>query len=53
MGMTSEGLVEMLKVTLQTLAATIILLVLMEGQVEGLGCADPGVRTPIGASGIL
>ena len=25
-------------------------LVSMGGRVEGLGCADPGVRTPIGAS---
>jgi hypothetical protein len=27
-------------------------LVLMEGRAEGLACADPGARTPIGASGI-
>jgi hypothetical protein len=27
------------------------LLVSMGGQVEGLACADPGARTPIGASG--
>ena len=26
-------------------------LVSMGGQVEGLACADPGARTPIGASG--
>ena len=26
-------------------------LVLMGGRVEGLACADPGARTPIGASG--
>ena len=26
-------------------------LVLMGGQAEGLACADPGARTPIGASG--
>ena len=28
-------------------------LVLMGGQTEGLACADPGARTPIGASGIF
>ena len=28
-------------------------LVLMGGRVEGLACADPGARTPIGASGNL
>jgi hypothetical protein len=28
-------------------------LVSMGGQAEGLACADPGARTPIGASGIL
>ena len=27
-------------------------LVLMGGQTEGLACADPGARTPIGARGI-
>jgi hypothetical protein len=27
------------------------LLVLMGGRAEGLACADPGARTPIGASG--
>jgi hypothetical protein len=26
-------------------------LMLMGGRVEGLACADPGARTPIGASG--
>jgi hypothetical protein len=28
-------------------------LVLMGGRAEGLACADPGARTPIGASGII
>jgi hypothetical protein len=28
-------------------------LVSMGGRAEGLACADPGARTPIGASGIL
>ena len=28
-------------------------LVSMGGQAEGLACADPGARTPIGASGIF
>ena len=28
------------------------LLVSMGGRAEGLACADPGARTPIGASGI-
>ena len=28
-------------------------LVLMGGRAEGLACADPGARTPIGASGNL
>ena len=27
-------------------------LVLMGGRAEGLACADPGAKTPIGASGI-
>ena len=27
-------------------------LMLMVGRAEGLACTDPGVRTPIGASGI-
>ena len=29
-----------------------ILLMLMGAQAEGLACADPGARTPIGVSGI-
>ena len=31
--------------------AETFLLVLMGGRAEGLACADPGARTPIGASG--
>ena len=32
------------------MCANKFLLMLMEGQVEGLACADPGARTPIGMS---
>ena len=39
--MTSEGLGEMFEFTI----------VSMGGQAEGLACADPGARTPMGASG--
>jgi hypothetical protein len=40
-----------LKVTLQTPVPGKFPLVPMGGQAEGLACADPGARTPIGASG--
>ena len=33
------------------MCAEIFWLVLMGGRAEGLACADPGARTPIGASG--
>ena len=32
------------------MCANKFLLMLMEGQAEGLACADPGARTPIGMS---
>ena len=43
---------KILKVTLQTRAPKIFASV-DGGRVEGLACADPGARTPIGASGIF
>ena len=43
--MTSEGLGEMFE------GAGKFPLVSMGGGAEGLACADPGARTPIGASG--
>ena len=45
--MTSEGLGEMFE------GAGKFPLVSMGGRAEGLACADPGARTPIGASGNL
>ena len=42
-----------MKATLQTRVPGKILLVSMGGQAEALACADPGARTPIGASGIF
>ena len=42
--MTSEGLGEIFE-------GDFVDLVLMGGQAEGLACAYPGARTPIGASG--
>ena len=45
--MTSEGLGEMLEGD----SAGKFPLVSMVGRAEGLTCADPGARTPIGASG--
>ena len=49
--MTFEGLGEMFEGDSADTCAGIFLLVLMGGQAEGLACADPGARTPIGASG--
>ena len=49
--MTSEGLGEMLEGDSADTCAGKFPLVSMGGQVEGLTCADPGARTPIGASG--
>ncbi len=49
--MTSEGLVEMFEGDSADTCTKKFLLVLMGGQAEGLACADPRARTPIGASG--
>ena len=49
--MTSKGLGEMLEGDSVDTCAGDFLLVSMGGRVEGLVCADPGARTPIGASG--
>ena len=46
--MTSEGLGEMFEGDSADTCGG----VLMGGQAEGLACADPEARTPIGASGI-
>ena len=51
--MTSEGLGEMFEGDSADTGAGKFLLVLMGGRAEGLACADPGARTPIGASGNL
>ena len=50
--MTSEGLGEMFEGDSADTCAGQFPLVLMRGRAEGLACADPGARTPIGASGI-
>ena len=49
--MTSEGLGEMFEGDSADMCAGKFPLVSMGGQAEGLACADPGARTPIGASG--
>ena len=49
--MTSEGLGEMFERDSADTWAGKFPLVLMGGRAEGLACADPGARTPIGASG--
>ena len=49
--MTSEGLGEMFEGDSADMCAGKFPLVSMEGRAEGLACADPGARTPIGASG--
>ena len=49
--MTSEGLGEMFEGDSADTCATKFPLVLMGGRADGLACADPGARTPIGASG--
>ena len=51
--MTSEGLGEMFEGDSADTCAGKFPLVSKGGRVEGLACADPGARTPIGASGIL
>ena len=49
--MTSEVLGEMFEGDSAYTFAGKFLLMSMGGRVEGLACADPGARTPIGASG--
>ena len=49
--MTSEGLGEMFEGNSADMCARKFPLVSMGGRAEGLVCADPGARTPIGASG--
>ena len=51
--MTSEGLGEMFEGDSADTCARTFPLVLMGGRAEGLACADPVARTPIGVSGIL
>ena len=51
--MTSEGLGEMFEGDSADMCAAKFPLVSMGGRAEGLACADPGARTPIGASGII
>ena len=50
--MTSEGLGEIFEGDYADMCAGKFLLMLMGGQAEGLPCADPGARTPIGVSRI-
>ena len=49
--MTSEGLGEMFEGDSADMCAGKFLLLLMGGRAEGLACADPGARNPIGTSG--
>ena len=49
--MTSEGLGKMFEAEFADTCAEKFPLVSMGGRVEGLACADPEARTPIGASG--
>ena len=51
--MTSEGLGEMFEGDSADTCAGKFPLVSMGGQVEGLACADPGARTPIGTRGFF
>ena len=48
--MTSEGLGEMFEGDSADTCAGKFPLVSMGGRAEGLACADPGARTPLGAS---
>ena len=50
--MTSEGLGEMFEGDTADMCAKKFTPVAMGGRAEGLACADPGARTPIGASRI-
>ena len=49
--MTSEGLGEMFERDSADMCAGKFPLVSMGGRAEGLACADPEARTPIGVSG--
>ena len=49
--MTSEGLGEMFEGDSADKCAGKFLLMSMGGRVEGLECADPGAKTPVGVSG--
>ena len=49
--MTSEGFGEMFEGDSADMCAGKFPLVSLGGRAEGLACADPGARTPIGASG--
>ena len=49
--MTSEGLGEMFEGDSSDTCARKFTLMLRGGRAEGLACADPGARTPIGVSG--
>ena len=49
--MTSEGLGEMFEGDTADMCAGKFPLVSMGGRAEGLACADPEARTPIGTSG--
>ena len=51
--MTSEGLGEMFEGDSADMCAGKFPLVSVGGRAEGVACADPGARTPIGASGIM
>ena len=51
--MTSEGLGEMFEGDSEVMCTGKFPFMSMGGQAEGLECADPGARTPIGVSGIV
>ena len=51
--MTFEGLGEIFEGDSADMCAEKFPLVLMGGRAEGLACADPEAKTPIGASGNL
>ena len=51
--MTSEGLGETFEGDSEDTCAGKFPLVSMGGRAEGLACADPGARTPMGAFGIF
>ena len=51
--MTSKGLGEMFEGDSADMCAGKFPLVSMGGLAEGHACAEPGARTPIGASGIF